>query len=62
MSVVVSNRGREAAVRQAISVNDAAFSQFVIYNGRGDKIAVTDGSAPLPRINPGRTIVGTLCP
>jgi hypothetical protein len=62
VSIAVSNRGREAAVRQAITVADPAFSQLVIYNGRGDKIAVTDGSAPLPRINPGRTMVGVLCP
>jgi hypothetical protein len=62
VSVAVANRGREAAVRQAISVTDPALSVFVVYNGRGGKIAVTDGSAPLPRINPGRTIVGVLCP
>lgn len=62
VSVSVSNRGREAAVRQAISVTDPALTRFVVYNGRGDTIDVTDGSARLPRINPGRTIVGVLCP
>ena len=63
VSLAVTNRGATAAVRQSLTIADPGFSRVVFFGGRSaGEVAVSDGAVALPRITPGRTITGVLCP
>jgi hypothetical protein len=61
IALAVANRGGAAADRQALTVGDPSYTRAEFFFGRTRTIAVENGSVELPRINPGRTLVGVLC-
>jgi Beta-galactosidase trimerisation domain len=63
VSVSVANRGRVAAERQALSISDPKFTRVTFFNGpTAGEVAIKNGIAFLPRLNPGRSATGVLCP
>jgi len=61
VSIAVTNRGSSAAARQSLTISDPSIAKVVFYNAHSHEAAVTNGTVPIPRLNPGRSAVGVLC-